>query len=574
MRLGRSASFAASAAAVTLLLGACSGGGGGDEGGEEKKLADIPAVDINKTDRAEIKDGGTFNWGINEYPTQYNLEHVDGNLANVQRIAASVMPRPMVYNESGDFSPNTPYLEEAEVSEDGLEIHYKLNPDAEWSNGDPITWEDYEAQAETLSGGRKDDKKYKIGDKSGYELIDKVVKGADEYEFTLEMKSSYGEWPLLFEILYPKKYMEDPEEFNKGYEKDFPVTAGPFGDVEFDDTAETVTVNKSDDWWGEPAKLDSIIFHSYANDALSGVYNNDEIDGYYLGYEAADYELLKDKEGSRITEAIDNAYRHMTFNGGEGQLLEQVEVRNALVHGIDRAQMASATLGGVEWTTDPTANRLLRSTQTGFKDNSKGYGEYDPEKAAEMLDEAGWTLKEGDEVRTNEDGDELTLNWVIPSDLQNTADEAEIAKSQLAEINVGVDINSVPNNSFFTEYVIPGNYDATTYVLVGTSPYSGDSAENFTGPHGEDEDGKPVWGNNLTFTSTEGINKGFEDLVAETDPEKYAEIANEIDRMLWEQSMAVPLFQRPGTFAVNEKLANWGANGLSSIIYEDIGWTE
>lgn len=571
MRTRRAAKYAAPLMALALMAGAC--GGNGDEEQNGETLADIPASDINPADPSELVEGGTFNWGINEYPTQYNMEHVQGNLGNVQRIAAAVMPRMVKFDEAGDIHPDPDYAESIDISDDGLTITYTLNPEAEWSNGEPITWEDFEAMAETVGGKRDNDSEFDIGDKTGHELIESVEKGEDEFEVIVELESPYGEWPLLFEVLYPKEYMEDPKKFNEGYEKDFPVTAGPFGDVEFDDTKETVTVHKNEDWWGEPVVLDEIIFHSYGNDALAGVLKNGEIDGYYLGYEAAQYEELKGAEGIRITKAIDNAYRHISINGGEGRLLEDVKVRNALVHGIDRSELAAATLEGIDWTTDPTVNRLRKSTQTGFQDNSEGYGEYDPEKAAEMLDEAGWTQDAEGETRTK-DGEELEIHWVIPSDLQNTADEAEVAKAQLEKIGAAVNIETVPSNAYFENYIVPGNYDMTTFVYIATTPFAGESAENFTGPVGEDDEGNVNWGNNLAFHTTDEINEKFEELAAEPDPERYAELCNEIDRLLWEQSMAVPLFQRPGTFAVKETVANWGANGLASIDYTSIGFTE
>ncbi|CAM3727623.1 ABC transporter family substrate-binding protein [Nocardiopsis rhodophaea] len=570
MTVRRAAKLAAPVLALALAAAAC--GGGGDSGNDET-LADIPASDINATDRADLKEGGTFHWGINEFPTQYQRFHTQGNLGNVERIASAVLPRAHYYDDAGDPHPDENYVKKSEISDDGKTLTFELNPDATWSNGEPITWEDYAAQAETIGGHRKNAAKFKIGDATGYDRIEKTEKGKDKFEVVFTFSTPFGEWPRLFDNLYPKEYMEDPKKFNEAYEHDFPVTAGPFGDVEFDKTKETVTVNKDEDWWGEPAMLDSIVFHHYANDALGGVMDNGEIDGFYLGYDAAAYDRLKDKDGIRITHAIDNAYRHLTMNGGKGRILEDTKVRNAIVHGIDRAQMAKATLDGVEWTTDPTANRLIRSTQTGFQDNSEGYGEYDPEKAAELLDEAGWTQDADGETRTK-DGEKLELHWVIPSGLQNTADEAEIAKGQLQEIGIKVDVDTVPNNAFFEDYIVPGNYDATTFVYSSINPYAGYSQENFAGPVGKDDEGNVNWGNNLHFFTTDEIRDSFEKMTQETDPEKYTELANKIDRMLWEQSMAVPLFQRPGTYAVKEDIANWGANGLGSIHYEDIGFVK
>ncbi|PSK91299.1 peptide/nickel transport system substrate-binding protein [Murinocardiopsis flavida] len=571
MRMRRSAALAAPLLALALVASACSGGG--DGGGEnEEKLADIPAQDINVQGRDKLKDGGDFHWGINEYPTQYNTFHPDGNLANVVRIVHSSMPIAHKYDEKGVPQPNKAFVEESDISEDGKTLTFTLNPEAEWSDGKPITWEDYKEQVETV-GGHTGNKKFEIGNPDGYENIEKVEEGGEnEVVFTFE--TPYAEWPRLFEPLYPKEFMKDPKKFNEGYKSAMPVTSGPFGDVKFDDTAETITVNKDDKWWGDEAKLDSIVYHNYESDTLPKIYNNDEIDGFYLGYDGAGYDLLKDKEGSRITKAVNNGYRLISLNGGEGRgPLEDPKIRNAITHGIDRSALASASLEAIDWSTDPTVNRLLRSPQPGFKDNSKGYGEYDPEKAGKMLDEAGWKQEKEGAVR-RKDGKEFTLQWVITSGLQISQDEAEIAQSQLKEIGVKVDIESVPNTAFFEEYIIPGKYDMATYVLTGTVPYAGDSAENFAGPQGKDEDGEEIWGNNLSFTSNDKINDGFDELVTLTDPDEYAAKANEIDRELWKFGVGVPLYQRPGNFAVKADLANWGENGLASIKYEDIGWLE
>ncbi|MFD0772698.1 ABC transporter family substrate-binding protein [Streptomonospora algeriensis] len=572
MRIRRVAKVGAPLAALALAASAC-GGGGEDNGDNGESVADIPAIDINKTDRSELQDGGTFHWGINEYPTQYQVNHTQGNQANAVRVANAVMPQAHGFDEEGQAHPDEDFVLSSEISDDGSTLTFELNPDATWSTGDPITWEDYAAHVETVGGHRDNSDKFDLGDTTGYERIDDVEKGEDKFEVIFHFDTPFAEWPRLFEVLYPKEYMEDPKKFNEGYQKDFPVTAGPFGDVEFDDTAETITVNRDEDWWGDPAKLDSIVYDSYENDALAGVMNNGEIDGFYLGYDAAGYETLKDADGVRMTHAANNGFRHMTFNGGEGRILADQDVRNAVVHAINRQQMAKATLDGVNWPTDPTANRLIVSTQTGFQDNSEGYGEHAPEKAAEMLDEAGWTRESEDALRTK-DGEKLQLQWVVPGGLQNASDEAEIAKAQLGEIGVGVQIEPVPNNSYFTEYVIPGNYDATTFAYTSTNPYGGDLAENFVGPVGEDENGEPNWGNNLHNFSTDEINAAFDELSTLTDPEEYAAKANEIDRMLWEQSMAVPLFQRPGQYAVAPEVANWGANGLASYSYEDFGFTK
>ncbi|WP_159945249.1 MULTISPECIES: ABC transporter family substrate-binding protein [unclassified Nocardiopsis] len=565
MRTGK-ARYLAPAAVLVMLATACGGGGGEDDREEaQEQAAALPAEDLNPAPREELKEGGTFVWALSAYDEQHNMWHVQGNQANVRRVAAAVLPNPTRYDEEGVASPNTDFVLDYGVSEDGLEVSYELNPDAVWSDGEPVTAEDYRAQVETVSGKREGD--WELGGTAGYDQITEFVPGEDEYSFTLRFDEPYAEWPSLFSPLYPKAYMEDDELFKEGYVKDYPVTAGPFGDVEFDDVAERISIRKNEDWWGTEPLLDEIIFDAMAIDAMAGAFNNGEIDGFYLGYDAAGYELLKDREGTYFTEAVNHGHRFASLNGASPNL-EDVRVRHAVALGLDRDALAEVALGAIDWPITGEVNRLLRSSQYGYQDNSEGYGEYDPERAAELLDEAGWTLKDGDEFRTNEDGETLTLDWVASDDMAIAQDEAEIGRDMLAEIGVEVKVQQVPSNALFSEYVIPGNYEVATYVLVGSNPYAGDAKENYGMPN---EDGE--WGNNLARTSTEEIDQKFDEMRAETDPDRYAELANEIDRLLWEEVVTIPFFERPGLYVMDEDLHNWGEYGLASdYVYEDIGW--
>ncbi|GAB2490035.1 ABC transporter family substrate-binding protein [Nocardiopsis aegyptia] len=551
-------------AALALVAGAC---GSGDDGNDQRQVASLAAQDLNPAPREDLREGGTFVWALSAYDEQHNMHHVDGNLANVRRVAAAVLPSPARYDGEGTASPNTAFVTDFGVSDDGLEVFYELNPDAVWSDGEPITAADYEANLETLSGERDGD--WELGGIDGYDRVSEFVPGDDEYSFTLEFEEPYAEWPSLFSPLYPAEYMEDDTKFKDGYRKAYPVTAGPFGDVEFDDVAERITITRNEDWWGTEPLLDEIVFDAMGSDAMAAAFNNGEIDGFYLGYDAAGYELLKDREGdgAYFTQAVNHGHRFASLNGASPQL-EDVRVRHAISLAIDRNALAEVALGAVNWPITGEVNRLLRSSQYGYQDNSEGYGEFDPEQAGTLLDEAGWTLEEGAEFRTNEDGETLTLDWVASEDLDIAKDEAEIGRDMLAEVGIEVDVQQVPSNALFSEYIIPGNYELATYVLTGSNPYAGDSQENYGMPN---EGGE--WGNNLARTSTQEIDDAYAELRSETDPDRYAEIANEIDRMLWEEVVTIPFFERPGLYVVNEDLHNWGEYGLASdYVYEDIGW--
>ncbi|PWV58178.1 ABC transporter family substrate-binding protein [Nocardiopsis sp. L17-MgMaSL7] len=570
MRIGK-ARYLAPVAALVLLASACASDDGQSEDDAREEQASLAAEDLNPADRDDLQDGGDFVWALSEYEEQHNMNHVQGNKGDVRRVIAAVMPSASRYDAEGGFAPNEDYVLEYGVSDDGLEVDYTLNPDAVWSDGEPITWEDYEATVITRKGDRDGD--FEILSTTGYEWIDEIVQGDDEHSFTLKMKEPYGEWPTLFSPLYPKEYMEDEELFADGYNKDIPVTAGPFGDVEFDDVASRITVHKNEDWWGDEAKLDRIIFAGLDTSAQAGAFANGEVDGFYLGYDAAGYERVKDMEGdgAYFTRAVNHGHRFTALNGSSPRL-EDKRVRQAIAMTLDRDTMAEVALGAVDWPITGEVNRLLRSSQNGYQDNSGDLGDRDLDRAAELLDEAGWTLEEGEEIRTNEDGETLTLAYVASEGMDLAVDEGEMAQQMLAEVGIEVDVQQVPANALFSEYVTPGNYEMVTYVLVGTSPFSSTTKGNYGMPL--DEDGED-WGANNSKHSTPEIEELFDELAIETDPERYAEIANEIDALLWDEVVTIPLFERPGLYVVNEDLHNWGEYGLAAdYVYEDIGWAK
>ena len=61
-------------------------------------------------------------------------------------------------------------------------------------------------------------------------------------------------------------------------------------------------------------------------------------------------------------------------------------------------------------------------------------------------------------------------------------------------------------------------------------------------------------------------------IAVETDPVERTRLANEVDKLLWDFVHTLPLYQRPELVGQREDLANFGAFGFSSTIYEDIGY--
>jgi peptide/nickel transport system substrate-binding protein len=556
----------AATVAGSLCLAGCGGGGtvGGSGGsisaGDERT---IKAFDINAQPREKVKDGGTLRWGINEFPTQWNRSHVDGNLAMAAVVSNALLPSPFVSNEKAEIKADPDYLVRAEVTERKPKqvVTYTLNPKARWSDGRPITWADYQAQWQALNGRNAN---FHIVSSTGYQDIDKVARGKDDYEVVVTFARPFGDWQSLFGPLLPASTNGTPEAFNTAWLNKIPVTAGPFKFGGFDQTAKTITLVRDDAWWGDRAKLDKIIYRASEQDSLIGAFSNGELDVIDVSPSAPDYARAKATSGAQVRQAAGPDFRHFTFNGSS-ELLKDRNVRQAIQLGINRQAIAQSDLQGLDWPIALLNNHFFMNTQEGYQDNAGGLGVYNPGQARQLLDAAGWKLNGA--VR-EKNGKPLDLRFVVPSGVQISKSEGELAQNMLAQIGVKLTIKAVPSDDFFTKYVIPGNFDITPFAYIGT-PFPISSSY---GIYANSANGK-TWNANFGRTGSEAIDRAMSRAGQSLDPAQARTETNAADELIWQEVNVLPLYQRPQNVATRQTLANVGARGFYDLQYEDIGFT-
>ncbi|TMR27980.1 ABC transporter family substrate-binding protein [Nonomuraea zeae] len=550
----------------SLCLAGCGGGGTMGGPGIESGAGDertIRAFDINAQPREKVKDGGTLRWGINEFPAQWNRNHVDGNLAMAAVVSNALLPAPFVSNEKAEIKADPDYLVDAKVTESRPKqvVTYTLNPKAKWSDGRPITWADYQAQWQALNGRNAN---FHIVSATGYQDIEKVARGKDDYEVVVTFARPFGDWQSLFGPLLPASTNKTPETFNTAWLNKIPVTAGPFKFGGFDQTAKTITLVRDDAWWGNRAKLDKIIYRASEQDSLIGAFSNGELDIIDVGPSAPDYSRAKATSGAQVRQAAGPDFRHFTFNGSS-ELLKDRNVRQAIQLGINRQAIAQSDLQGLDWPIALLNNHFFMNTQEGYQDNAGSLGVYNPGRARQLLDAAGWKLNGA--VR-EKDGKPLDLRFVVPSGVQLSKSEGELAQNMLSQIGVKLTIKAVPSDDFFTKYVIPGNFDITPFAYIGT-PFPISSSY---GIYANSPDGK-TWNANFGRTGSEAIDQAMSRAGQSLDPAEARTETNAADALLWQEVNVLPLYQRPQNVATRQTLANAGARGFYDLRYEDIGFT-
>jgi len=541
---------------------------GGTDGNATSKPRSATENQINALPRDRVQDGGKFTWPIDSMPVNFNYNQIDGTERTQAYVTLAMMPSLYVADSAGTphWEPNYLASEPTVVAEPKQVVTYHVHPKARWDDGTPITWEDFYWQWRALNGT---DKAYQIAASNGYEDIENVAKGADDREVIVTYKHKYADWQPVFSPLYPASTSKVPKVFNEGWKTRPVLTAGPFKFDHIDQTAKTVTLVRNDKWWGNPAKLDSIVFRSMEIDAQVDAIANGEIDAMDIGADANRYNRAKSIAGTELRYAAGPNFRHITFNG-MGEILRDVKVRQAVAMAINRAAIARAMLAPLGIDSAPLGNHIFMANQAGYRDNSGEVGKFDPARAAQLLDEAGWKL-EGNVRKKN--GRPLQINVVIPTGIATSRQESELIQNMLGQVGVTLTINTVPSQDFFDKYVTPGQFDLTIFSWIGT-PYPISSTKSIYASPVKDANGEIAIRQNYGRIGSPEIDALFAQATQELDHQKAIEIANRIDALIWQEVHSLTIYQRPDIWVAKKDLANFGAQGFADIVYQDIGWAK
>lgn len=523
---------------------------------------------VRATPRDKIQDGGTFTWTTDNMPVNFNYHQLDGTEVATSDISKVLTPSAYFADGAGNpiWSRDLLASEPTVTQTPKQLVTFDINPKAAWYDGTPITWEDFHWQWRANNGT---DKRYQIASSNGWEAIESVQRGKDDREVLVTFAKPYADWPAIFSQIYPASTNRDPNIFNEGW-KDWPLTTGgPFKIENIDNTSKTVTLVRNERWWGNPAKLDRIVYRIIDPDAQIDALANGEIDAMDVGPDVNKFNRAKDIEGTEVRIAGGPNFRHLTMNGTSPNLRD-VRVRQALSMAISRPAIARALLAPLGMRAEPLGNHIFMSNQEGYRDNSGEVGTYNPERAKQLLDEAGWKM---DGNIRKKDGKPLEIVAVIPSAVNTSRQETELMQNMLAQVGVHLDIHTVPSPDFFAKYITPGQFDFTVFAWIGT-PYPMSSARSLYSTPTKNANGEMDIQQNYARIGTPEIDQLFDEATQELDLPKAREIANHLDALLWQEVHSLTLYQRPEIVVTKSNLVNFGAFGFADWIPEDIGWAK
>ncbi|HBA62522.1 MAG TPA: hypothetical protein DCZ20_01560 [Lachnospiraceae bacterium] len=191
-----------------------------------------------------------------------------------------------------------------------------------------------------------------------------------------------------------------------------PVGTGPmvFNQYVID---QYVELDKNENYWDGAPKLDKVIYQCVSDDARIATMQSGAAD--ICEVRNVDEDLVQIDEMNFVTvdSVQGNTFAFIRFRMDQ-ELMQDIRIRQALAYAFDRAGFVESYTGGRSTLTYAPAPKDAGA----YPSEDEGMYPYDPDKAAELLDEAGWKLNESDGYRYK-DGKKLTLNYTGISENKN-----------------------------------------------------------------------------------------------------------------------------------------------------------
>lgn len=544
------ARWALSLLAVAVLAAACTGSAGEGPAPATRQTEGTGASGQGQDGTGAPDDtggqGGTVVFGADQEPDILNSDLTAGNLQ-----ATSIVTVPLfagAYTLTPDFEYVPDLIDgEAEVTEDPFTVTYRIKDEAAWSDGTPITADDFEFTWQT-----KINPDFDITSRTGYELITSAEK-PDDKTITFTFSEPFASYRTLFNTtdgngVLPKHVLEG-QDFDTVWndaivnpETGEPIASGPFM---FDswNKGRDLTIVRNEDYWGEPAGLDSIVFR-FLEDSNTQVQalRGGEIDMMYPQPQLDLVEQLESIEGIETQISAGTVYEHLDFNLAVPPLEEKF-VREAIARGIDRDAIVQAVIAPIQPDAEVLQSVIYVPNQEEYEPHFDIY-DYDPQAATTLLEDNGCTREGQGNYVCGET--ELTFGYTTTAGNEARELQLQVIQAQLAEIGIGIESATGPAAQVFGD-TLPagpeGAWDLFNFAWVASPDPVGNIAIF-------ECDGEQ----NYNSYCDEEVTAQLQATNSLVDEEERAALFNEIDEALAEDLPLLPLYQKPTLLAFHNRI--------------------
>jgi peptide/nickel transport system substrate-binding protein len=384
------------------------------------------------------KQGGTFRYGITVNPRgMFNpilyTEVYDG-------LVIDVVYDGLIYIDR-NLQPQPRIAKSWEISEDGTEITFYLHEGIKFHDGVELTAKDVAFTYMTIlhpeyTGvrysnfnmlvGAKDYKEGKTDTVPGIEVID---------DYTIKFKVEEPHAPLLVSFGYgilPAHLLEDIPvgELEQAPFNLNPIGSGPFKFVEFLTDQHVILEANEDYFLGRP-NIDTLVYQKVAQDAIPIYLQQNRVD--YVAISADQFAQVDAMEGIDTYVYEELSYNYICFNMRQERFADRA-VRQAITYGFDRQTYVDIIREGF----GIVANAPMPTASWAYTSEGIDTYDYNPERAAELLAEAGW--QPGPDGVLEKDGMRLEFEFLVPEGSRQTEQMALLFQQNMEDLGIKVNL--------------------------------------------------------------------------------------------------------------------------------------
>lgn len=468
-------------------------------------------------------DGGSGGAADPEAAIEIGSIYEPGNLSNVagggqgvtEALGGNVYEGLLKLNDDG--SVENLLAEDYEVSDDGLTYTFTLRDGVTFHSGRALTSEDVKASFERVVAEDS-----QAARKSSYDVVESVTT-PDESTVEFQLSSRSISFPYLMSYVWiVNPELDDPMTETDG--------TGPYTLSEWR-RGSTLSLERFDDYWGEPASNGSVTFHYFTDaSALGNALLTGQLDLVTTIQSPDSLVPFEDDDEFQISEGTSTVKELLAFNDRNAPF-DDPRVRQAIYSAIDKEKLLDAIWDG----RGTLIGSMVPPTDPWYEDLTD-LNPYDPQRSAELLADAGLA-----------DGFEFELQ---SPNYDPHPQVAEFLKSELAKIGVTVNIKTITADEWYSNVFRDRDFEATLQEHVN--------------------DRDVVWYANPDFYWGYD-NADVQQLVGEAEqaatPEEQTEKLKEANRIIASEAASNWLYLFPQIVVAHRDIDGFPVNGLNSQFF-------
>lgn len=480
-------------------------------------------------------------WALSSSPRALFAPHAAHNDASI--VLSLVHEKLLGYDAEGKLTPGLAASWEAS---DPQTYVFTLRDDATFSNGEPVTADDV-----AFSLSQHKDPAVASESANAFVNIDSIETTGDA-EVTVHLSKPDSTVPYLMAgdvgyIIDKESYEEDPEAY--GTPAGLPVGSGPYKVEKFVPDS-SVTLVRNPEYSGKEQGPDKISFKVLADaQARMLAMRTGDIDGTF-GVPLANVSNWEGLDGVELQSVNSMGFKSITVDMEQAPF-DDVHVRRAIAHAIDREGLVTAVLGGYGV---PASSYVPAEMFAGLLPESEIAEFYKALPAYEFDMKAAAA-----ELAKSSVPDGFSAQMPVPADSDELVAIAQVLKESLAKLNIDLELKLMEGGPRIEQLLAHG--PDLGFQMMGYAPAVPDPAaypQFFMMTEAAVEGGA----NSSNYKSA-AFDALIDSSIAEIDPEVRAHSVMEALTMAAEDVAVMPIYWLDSVVATN----------ASKISYDTFTWS-